>query len=224
MDTNKDIGHQWASDFSVVPAEVEAEFDAEAAAYEDNVQSWGYRSAVDGPKFLAEYIDTSATVLDAGCGTGLVGEELQRLHFSRVYGCDLSGAMLDIARDKDLYVELKRANLCERLPYDDDSFDAVACLATLGFIEEAELTFREFCRVTRTDGIVLFSQRCDLAAARNYASLLSKLESEGLWGRECHSEPQLYLPNHAAYTDQLQVEYFVYRVSGQQSDSGEQHG
>lgn len=212
MSSPENIGERWASEFSVVPAEVEAEFDAEAAVYDSNVHSWGYRSAVDGAQILSKYVDTSATILDAGCGTGLVGAELRRLQFTRLYGCDLSSSMMEVAKKKDIYLELKKANLCERMPYDDSQFDGLTCLATLSFVEDAEPAFREFCRVTKPNAIILFSQRCDLFETRDCRSLLQKLEAEGLWQREFHSDPHLYLPEHSAYTDRLQVGYYVYRV------------
>lgn len=73
-------------------------------------------------------------VFDAGCGTGLVGEELISKALPplfngmlELYGGDLSPDMLSIAETKDLYKELRIINLKETLPYPKDSFDSVLC-------------------------------------------------------------------------------------------------
>jgi len=213
MKPSENIGHRWASEFSVVPSEVEAEFDAEAAEYDQQLKDWGYRVPEDGTKILAEYVPRSAKVLDAGCGTGLIGAALQILGYGKLYGCDLSRAMLEIAKSKGLYKQVLHADLCQRLPYDDGDVDATTCLATLSFIEDAEPAFREFCRVTRHEGIVVFSHRRDLFEARDCLALCQRLERAGLWRRERHSDWHPYIPGHPAYTDKLKVGYFVYRVT-----------
>ena len=212
MQESSNIGDRWASSFSVDPAEVEAEFDAEAVKYDQNLDAWDYRVPEDGTKILAEHVSPSAKLLDAGCGTGLIGAASHRLGYSNLFGCDLSRAMLEVAKSKEIYQELVHADLCQRLPYDDDAFDAVTCLATLSFIEDAEPTFREFCRITRRDGIICFSHREDLFLGRDCLGLCQRLEGEGLWMRESHSDWQAYIPGHPAYTDRLRVGYFVYRV------------
>ena len=50
------------------------------------------------------------TVVDLGCGTGLMGERL-RPHCDCLEGYDISSGMLREARAKDIYDELERADL-----------------------------------------------------------------------------------------------------------------
>ena len=150
MKPSENIGDRWASEFSVEPAEVEAEFDAEAAEYDQQLKDWDYRVPEDSTKILTDYVSHSAKVLDAGCGTGLVGAAQYAQGYRNLYGADLSNGMLEVAKSKGIYTELRRADLCQRLPYEDDSFDATTCFATLSFIEDAEPTFREFCELLAT--------------------------------------------------------------------------
>jgi predicted TPR repeat methyltransferase len=208
----ENIGYRWTSQFSVEPSEVEAEFDAEAAEYERQLTDWDYRVPEDSTKLLTQYVPRSAKVLEAGCGTGLVGAAHYVLGYQNLYGCDLSSAMLGLAKSKGIYKQLLHADLCQRLPYEDDDFDATTCLATLSFIEDAELTLREFCRVTRPEGVIIFSHRRDLFESRNCLALCQQLEKAGLWKRELHSDWNTYIPGHPAYTDKVRVGYFVYRV------------
>jgi len=213
MQPSNDLGHRWASHTSFKRHEVEAEFDAEANDYEQNLNDWDYRVPVDSGKMLKRYVPFSARVLETGCGTGLVGAAHHAQGYHNLHGCDLSNAMLDEARCKGIYQHLIQADVCQRLPYEDDAFDATTCLATLSFFDDAEPAFREFCRVTRGEGIILFSHRRDLFEMRDCLELCQRLEHEGLWKREHHSDWTAYIPGHPAYTDQVLVGYFVYRVT-----------
>jgi predicted TPR repeat methyltransferase len=54
-------------------------------------------------------------VLDFGCGTGLVGEELARLGVGPIDGADLSPEMLAVAERKDVYRDLIADNVLDGL-------------------------------------------------------------------------------------------------------------
>ncbi len=69
-------------------------------------------------------------ILDAGCGTGLVGELLVSVcspTFIDLVGCDISEKMLEVARKKGLYSDLRVIDLYQKLPYKCDSFDSIVC-------------------------------------------------------------------------------------------------
>lgn len=210
--TDDNIGYRWAAAPTVDPAAVETEFEDEAAQYDQNLQAWDYRVPHDSTQILTDYVSPSAKILDAGCGTGLAGQAHFRAGYRNLHGCDLSSAMLEIAESKKIYRELARADLSQPLPYEDNEFDAVTCLATLSYIEDAEPTFREFCRITRRHGIVFFSHRRDLFEDRDCPALCERLERERLWKKELHSDWKPYLPGHPAYAEKLLVGYFVYRA------------
>ena len=54
------------------------------------------------------------SVLDLGCGSGLVGLEIKD-HCSRVEGIDLSKKMLELAKQKDVYDKLRNSDIVEYL-------------------------------------------------------------------------------------------------------------
>jgi predicted TPR repeat methyltransferase len=72
------------------------------------------------PKVLAQIIiedntDSSmGSVLDLGCGTGLVGLEIQS-YFKKLEGIDLSNAMLEQAKLKKVYGKLTHVDIVEYL-------------------------------------------------------------------------------------------------------------
>ena len=68
-------------------------------------------------------------IFDAGCGTGALGDEilklLGRIDNIEIHGGDLSPDMLEKAKQKNIYTDLKVVNLKEELPYEPESFDSV---------------------------------------------------------------------------------------------------
>ena len=74
-------------------------------------------------------------IFDAGCGTGLVGENLVSLvprDLIDIYGADVSSNMLEIARTKSVYTDLQIVDLNKELPYAADFFDSVLCAGVFG--------------------------------------------------------------------------------------------
>ena len=88
----------------------------------------------EGPQLTAEsftrYVPKTAKVLDAGAGTGLMGEVLAKMGYSDLVAIDLSHGMLDEARNKKVYKELRQMVLGEALDFADKSFDAVVSVGT----------------------------------------------------------------------------------------------
>src|SRR5262249_14693579 len=74
-------------------------------------------------------------VLDAPCGTGILGGFLRGLGF-RVLGADISPAMLDVARERGPAVGLVRVDL-ERPPLRARSVDAVVSTRFLMHLPDA---------------------------------------------------------------------------------------
>jgi ubiquinone/menaquinone biosynthesis C-methylase UbiE len=95
-------------------------------------------------------------ILDAACGTGRYTVALYEAGVE-VTGCDFSPAMLTIARAKLPSVELLEADLNQPLPFLDASFDAVLCAQALKHLPELHAAIREFARVLRPTGRLVFS-------------------------------------------------------------------
>jgi predicted TPR repeat methyltransferase len=99
----------------------------------------------------------SPDILDLGCGTGLVGAALSP-PFGRLVGVDLSSAMLERARARDVYTELHRSELVAHLTScPDSSFDAVTAADVLVYVGDLRPAFAQIARVLRQGGIAVFS-------------------------------------------------------------------
>ncbi len=96
------------------------------------------------------------SVLDAGCGTGLLLEQeaLAVGGDGRAEGMDFSDDMLAHAgaRLADLPQVSLRQGSIESLPFGDAEFDALSCTQTLLYVERLEQTLREFHRVLKPGG------------------------------------------------------------------------
>jgi predicted TPR repeat methyltransferase len=187
-------------------------YDAFAPTYDDTLLSkWGYEAPATAAELLARHVPMASTVLDAGCGTGLTGDELRRVGFDTVHGIDISLPSLTVAARKGAYRSVVRADLLKPLPFPNDTFNAALCVGVLSYISGDEL-FRELCRVTRQGGVVLLSHRTDLIEARSFGDVLRKLEEDGLWSLLFQSAPLPYLPGHPDFGDRIRVRYFVLGV------------
>ncbi|WP_037359363.1 class I SAM-dependent methyltransferase [Amycolatopsis orientalis] len=91
-------------------------------------------------------------ILDAGCGAGPLTAAL-RERGADVSGFDLSGGMLEIARQRlGPDADLRVADVAEPLPYADNAFDDVVASLVLHYLEDWGPTLAEFHRVLRPGG------------------------------------------------------------------------
>lgn len=94
-------------------------------------------------------------VLDLGCGTGVVARELKRmLHASsRVHGADVSAELLGEAARLCHENDIEWDHLTPgRLPYEDESFDAITMHTLLSHVADPSGLLSEARRVLKKDG------------------------------------------------------------------------
>jgi trans-aconitate 2-methyltransferase len=118
-------------------------------------------------------------VLDAGCGSGRVTEQLlARLPRGRVIALDASPAMVDEARRRLApfgdRVEFVVADLAKPLPV-DGLVDAVLSTATLHWIPDHDAVFRNLAAVLEPGGWLV----AQCGGAGNVARLLAALATAG---------------------------------------------
>lgn len=154
-----------------------------AARYDsDLLGEWGYVAPVITSKLLAEYLDTKeARVLDAGCGTGIVGQCMSQDGYRNLEGLDYSQDMLEQAKGKGVYQSLNRADLTQRLDMPDDTYDAVISVGTFTLGHVGPEALDELARVTKPGGIVCFTVRDQAWEEDSYRERLRKMETQGLW-------------------------------------------
>jgi trans-aconitate 2-methyltransferase len=120
------------------------------------------------------------TVLDAGCGTGRVTEQLlERLPKGRVIALDMSAAMLDaasarLARFGDR-VTFVQADLAQPVRLPDGQVDLVVSTAVFHWVTDQGALYRNLGSLIRVGGRL--AAQC--GGAGNCASVLATMESLG---------------------------------------------
>jgi len=119
-------------------------------------------------------------ILDAGAGTGIMGEILTALGFSNLSGFDASEQMLARAAQHGKYQQLKHLYLGEPLDFSDNQFTAVVSSGVFTQGHAPLSGFDELIRITEPGGILAFS------VARSYLhgpfqEKRESLEAQNLW-------------------------------------------
>ena len=154
-----------------------------ASDYESDVINLaGYVGHLITSDLLLNYLrNTESTVLDAGCGTGLVGEILYKNNFRNIDGVDFSQEMLNIAHQKNIYQSLKLVDLTKKLDYESDSFDAIICAGTFTCGHVGPEALREMVRITKQGGYICFTVRKQEWEASPYLQIMNDLEKNESW-------------------------------------------
>ena len=162
--------------------ELQKRYDVWAKEYDrDLAESFGYIGPRLGAEYFAKHVAKDAHVLDAGAGTGLVGIELARLGYKNIDGMDMSQGMLDEARQKGVYRDLRQLILGEPLSYADGEFDAVISVGVLTLGHAPASSLDELVRVVRAGGHVIYSLRPDVYSSNGFREKHAELEAAGRW-------------------------------------------
>jgi methyltransferase-like protein 27 len=195
MDPEADSIGDWLNADPSDPGEVAGRYDQWAESYDDDLAAWSYQAPAVVAETVVTRLPAAESVLDVGCGTGLVGRALRGRGFAgRIVGLDISEQSLEKAREGGAYDSLEPADLQQRLALDDDSVDAVVCVGVMTYLPEVEAVWREFARVARPGGVVVLTQREDLWDTRECQAVVDRLQAEGVWTALDVTGPAPYLP------------------------------
>lgn len=166
----------------------------------DTLEVMGYV----GPRVAADMLDfhldsADCRVLDAGCGTGLVGEILDKLGYSSIDAMDFSADMLNVAEKKSVYDKLYQADMNHDLNLPDNHYDATICVGTFTFAHVGPDAFDELVRITRPGGHICFTIRDGAYQEYGYRQKMLEMEAGNLWQlQELREEDYLVKENVTA--------------------------
>ena len=176
------------------PEEVAALYDRWADTYDAEMAAAGYRHPSIALALLARHLPRGATpVLDAGCGTGLVGEWLGIVGYPEIEGLDISAGMLERARAKGAYARLHNLALGGPLPFADGHFAGIvsAGVFTTGHVGAEGLD--ELIRICRKGGAIVLTVKNTLWEG-GFAARIAELEAQGMIARAEETEPYVSMP------------------------------
>ncbi len=133
--------------------------------------------------------DQFLSLLDLGCGTGLIGRQCRRIA-EIMHGVDLSEKMIEKARQKGLYDQLYIQEICAFLTSARaGTYDLLIAADVFAYIGELEATFAAAYRASTSNALFCFSVE-DLPGNTE----LLRLQSSG---RFAHSRS--YIENSASF-------------------------
>jgi len=178
-------------------AEVAGHYDRWAATYDADMSAVGYRHPTIGLALLARHLPRSARpVLDAGVGTGIMGEWLGIAGYPEVEGLDISEGMLAVAARRGSYARLHKLALGGPLPFAAGTFAGILSVGvfTTGHVGAEGLD--ELVRICRPGGIIVLTVKTTLLADSMDARL-AKLAAEGRIARLETTAPYVSMPGEA---------------------------
>lgn len=164
-------------------ARSKAAFDEQAPIYDEGMQ--GNHARALYPCILEEARRAMKgtpvpSVLDVGCGTGMLSERLLGAFPScRLTGVDLSPAMVERARARLAgRAEVREAD-AERLPFHDGAFDLVVCNDSFHHYPDPDRAAFQMWRVLRKGGALVLGDVWQPAPARAVMNAWMPFSHEG---------------------------------------------
>ncbi len=192
--------------------ELAERYDQWAKDYDaDLEQDFAWAGPQRAAEVLARHLAEGARILDAGAGTGLVGQILYGLGYQDLVAMDLSLGMLEEARNKKVYREFHQMVMGEPLGFGSDAFDAVVSVGVLTVGHAPAGSLDELVRITRPGGFIAFSLRPDIYQDAGFKEKQQALEDQGSWKLTEVTDPFQPLPKGEP---DVYHQVWVYQVSG----------
>jgi predicted TPR repeat methyltransferase len=155
--------------------------------YQDWAQTYDETMVDDlsytAPKTVADVLanflpNKRSTILDLGCGTGLVGEGLKDLGYETIDGVDFSGEMLKVAEKRGVYRQLLLEDLTKTTSIPSGAYDAAICagLFTCGHLDASCL--EEVFRTIKPNGLFAGAIRQQIWEEMGFLEKFTKWEGE----------------------------------------------
>lgn len=158
-------------------------YDDWAETYDsDLLDQYGYLSPQIVADAFVSYCDnTAVSIIDYGCGTGLVGEMLNSRGYLHIDGLDLSVGMLAEARKKAVYKQLFVGDLTQPLEIAMATYDAMLCIGAFGNGHVEPRHLPEMLQTVKPNGLVVLYTNGEPYVDDDYATAFHQFEIDDLW-------------------------------------------
>ncbi|MCY0096698.1 class I SAM-dependent DNA methyltransferase [Hoeflea ulvae] len=179
------------------PDELARVYNAWAETYDADMSAIGYRHPAIGLAMLARHVEKGAApLLDAGAGTGLIGEWLAITGYPEAEALDISEGMLKVAARKGVYSALHQAPLGGELPFPSDRFAAIISTGvfTAGHVGVEGLD--DLIRICRPGGVIVLTIK-DLMWGSAFAAYVAGFEARNMLKLIDDTGPYISMPGEA---------------------------
>lgn len=180
--------------------EVARVYDEWAETYDRDMGEAGYRHPSICLALIARHVPRGAApILDAGAGTGIIGEWLGLIGYPVLEALDISEGMLAVAARKKVYSAFHYAALGTPLDFPDNHFAAVVSTGvfTSGHVGAEGLD--ELIRATRPGGVIVLTVKNALWDD-GFKTRISELSRAGSIAVLEETEPYVSMPGEAGTT------------------------
>lgn len=112
---------------------------------------------------LAQYLKTEYLVLDFGCGTGLIANEISPL-VQQIHAIDFSHNMIELAKTKAQKHQIKNIEYRQATIFDSylkpASYDVILCFHVLHLLESAEQVVSRMHKLLKPEGLIVSVTPC----------------------------------------------------------------
>ena len=119
-------------------------------------------------------------ILDAGCGTGLVGIELKKYGYVNIDGIDFSKNMLDLV-PQGTYKKIEKVDLNKTLKFVDSTYDVVMCVGTFTYGHVKPEALDELIRITKDKGLICFTINEGIYEEYGFDNKIKELSDNKSW-------------------------------------------
>ncbi|MGI6850817.1 class I SAM-dependent DNA methyltransferase [Mesorhizobium sp. 1B3] len=179
------------------PEELAELYNRWAETYDSEMAVAGYRHPTICLALVARHLPRGAgPLLDAGAGTGLIGEWLAIMGYPHVEALDISEGMLAQAARKGAYAALHRLALGGPLPFADATYAGIvsAGVFTSGHVGIEGLD--ELIRICRPGGVLVLTVKNTLWEG-GFAVGITELEARRIVSRLEETSPYVSMPGEA---------------------------
>ena len=134
------------------------------------VRQAGWTQAMRSQLYRRAGLLQAGRVLDVGCGTGVITEELAQRTHGTVIGLDVDPEPLAFARQQPGRARYEQGDALS-LPYPDQHFDIVICHFLLMWVGDPARAVHEMARVLRQDGTILICAEPDYGGRLDWPDL-----------------------------------------------------
>ena len=149
--------------------------------YNKDMVDWNYTAPQETVLILKKYaLNKNCKILDAGCGTGLVGIELKKYGYSNIEGVDFSQSMLDLV-PRGTYKKIEKIDLNKPLKFKDNMYDVLMCVGTFTYGHVKSKTLDELIRITKNKGLICFTINEGIYEEYTFDKKIKELSDSKTW-------------------------------------------
>ena len=149
--------------------------------YNKDMVDWKYTAPRETVSVLKKYVfNKNSKILDAGCGTGLVGIELKKYGYLNIEGVDFSQNMLDLV-PRSIYKKIEKIDSNKALKFKDNIYDVVMCVCTFTYGHVKPQCLDELIRLTKNKGFICFTVNEGIYEEYGFDNKIKELSNNKSW-------------------------------------------